>query len=261
MVDVVHVVGCERSGTNYAQWILRENFKDIMVLSTYKHYEPRSIFPLLDWGVGSQKEKIEADEKIKKEVEDFVDMTSIIKSRSFPPLAFSKNFAPPKLGVRSKDVEKHVLEAIENGTMKFVINIKNPYGWHVSFTKHWAKKRFGAHMDHWINVYSKWAEFEKNYPNSTIFIKHEDALKDHSSVLKEIMEKFNLTPLADTFKRPEMRLDTTTNEINKKLFKRKEYFEKEEYKDDLIKNKREALNECNKILPKDLMERFGYEIL
>lgn len=262
MVDVVHIIGCERSGTTYAQWLMRENFKDILVLIPFKHYEPRGIFPLLDWGMGSQKEKINSSKDIQKKVEDFIYLSSTLAGPRQPPMALTNNkFDPPKFNKKSKDIEKYVRAAVENGTLRFLINIKNPYGWHISYTKNWKKIKFGSEMKHWADLYSEWAKFEDKYPDSTMFIRHEDALKDHKAVLKLVMEKFSLTPSRDDFMRPEMRLGGGTAEIKGRSFKRREYFEKEQYKEDLVKNKRAILDECNKILPRDLMERFGYEIL
>lgn len=262
MVSVIHVAGCERSGTNYIQWLLRENFQEMIVLTTYKHYAPKSIFTMLDWGHGSQKEKIVASPRIRAEVNRFVEETSLIRTVYLPPLAFvSKEFTEPKLREKSPDVEHYVREAIENGTMKFIVNIKNPYGWHLSYSSRWARYKFGECIGHWNDLYESWMEFEKNYPNSTMFIKHEDALKDYKGTLLNMFNKFNLVKADDIWVAPTSRLSSMAIEQANTKFTRKNYFEKELYKDSLKKTQRLALDKCREVLSQDLMQRFNYEVL
>lgn len=258
MVDVVFIAGCERSGTNYMQWLLKENFKNIIAISTEKHYEPRGIIEKLKW----DNEEQENLNSVLKEIDAFADETAIIRRRGLPKLAFvGKEFQEPRVGKRSEGIYTHVRQAMTNGTMKFLVNIKNPYGWHISYTKHWPHQKFAQHMKHWTDLYEGWQIFEGKFSTNTMFIKHEDALKDFQSELLKIKDKFDLTNRVEPYIAPQKRLSTTTDEIGKTKFQDKEYFEKELYKPDLLLNKKKELDECREIISKQLCNRFNYEIL
>ena len=263
MTDVIYLSGVERSGTNYIQWLLKENFKNIIVLSIYKHYPPKDIISKLDWG---NIKKDELSNELFLEIDKFARDAAIIEHNppgtfALPPLAFvSKEITPPKLGKISSDVYLAVKNSILNNSLKFLINIKNPYGWHISYTKRWARCKFPDSMSHWQDVYSNWDIFNNKYPNISMFVKHEDMLKDYSNVLLKISNKFNLTPYNETFKNMGERLDSITRPMNIK-YQEKNYFKNELYIDNLLENNMSDLEKCRKDLDEKLLNKYGYKLL
>lgn len=260
LADIVFIAGRERSGTNYIQWLLRENFKNIIPITTEKHYEPRGIIKEIEWGK-SQENIIVENPKFGKKIVEYAEETAIIRRRGLPPLAFpSKEFSPPTFKL-SPQIKYHVEQAMRSGNMKFLVNIKNPYGWHLSYSDHWKHLTFANHMNAWTDFYEAWAEFEEKYPKNTMFIKHEDALLDFNKVLNQIKNKFNLTIGKTVFIRPGKKLSTTTQEIGINFDKKRNYFANEIYKEVLKKNNKKALDACRDKISKKIAERFGYEIL
>lgn len=263
MVTVIYLAGCERSGTNYMQFLLKENFKDLICLTKWKHYPPRGFVPHFKWNDTSQTKHL--FEKHKGEVDKFIKNVSII-GRGLPPFAFvsehnnTVQIISPKRKKESVHVYDMVKEAIEHGTMKFLVNIKNPYGWHLSYTKHWSKYKFPESLHKWTNLYSGWVEFEEKFPNSTLFVRHEDMLKDFKGGLDQIKDKFNLVQSRDEYITVEKTLTTTTGTY-KKPFSRKDYFQNELYIDEISEQYKKQLEHYRKDLSVELMNRFGYKIL
>ncbi|MHA2218156.1 MAG: hypothetical protein ACXACY_19645, partial [Candidatus Hodarchaeales archaeon] len=72
MVNVIYLAGLERSGTNYIQWLLKENFKNVIVITTFKHQDPyeSEVFSKIDWNNKSQDM-----EELYNEVKLFADKT------------------------------------------------------------------------------------------------------------------------------------------------------------------------------------------
>jgi hypothetical protein len=257
MTDVIYLAGVERSGTNFLQWLFKENFKDLIIITTYKHYSPRDIISEIDWN-SSDKCTKEQQARARK----FAQQTAIIAKRGWPPLAFvSKGIKPPELKVKSQFVEDAIFDSIVNKTMKFLVNIKNPYGWHLSYTKHWKRIPFPEGMKHWQDVYHDWAEFYDKYPQITEIVRHEDVLKDYALTLKKLCSSFNLTKEFDKYKTVDNVLTTTSDTYKNKKFERAAYFINEEYVPQIQKSKVPELKRCKKILNKDLVERFGYKVL
>lgn len=263
MVNVIFLAGCERSGTNYIQWLLKENFKDTIIITLWKHYAPRNFIPHLKWDGSKQDEKLLNIHK--KDIDKFIDDISFI-GPGLPPFAFvSTNNTititePKRRSKRSISLQNIVRETIENGTMQFLINIKNPYGWHLSYTKHWSKYKFPQYMRKWNDTHTEWVKFENKFPESTMFVRHEDALKDFKKELDKIKNKFNMIQSREKYITVEDRLTTTTDTYKEK-YSRKEYFENELYIDEIIKTHKKGLEDCRKDLSEDLMNRFGYRIL
>ena len=257
MYNVIYLVGAFRSGTNLLQWLLKENFKNTIVLAYHKHQEPHDYFTKLLYG--SNKEKKE--KQIQDKLSNFLEETSIHKGGQNPPFAFvSKEIQPPRRNHRSKQIVDIVSKAIENKEIKFLINIKNPYGWHLSFCKHWRHYVFPNEMKYWTDLYTAWTNFEKEHPEDVLFIKHENILKDVQKELKIVQKEFKLESQKSVFVMPKKRLTTQTDE-SQDNFNRKEYFRDELYINDLLKNRKSDLEKCRNKLNHEIMKRFGYKIL
>ena len=115
-------------------------------------------------------------------------------------------------------------------------------------------------MSHWQEVYNSWDIFNDEYPNISMFVRHEDVLKDYSNMLLKIGNKFKLTPYGETFKNMEERLDSITRSLNVK-YAEKNYFMDELYIDDLLKNNKDELSKCRKDLSESLLNKYGYKLL
>jgi hypothetical protein len=246
MTDVIYLAGAERSGTNYLEWLLKSNFKDTIVIVLWKHYPPRKFVKEMKWNAENKDDKYD-----QKQIDLFFD--DLFVKNPAPYFILSDDIQKKKNN--KKFIRNQINNAIVNRTIKFVVNIKNPYGWHLSYSKKWPKYKFPNDMHKWNSTYSKWLNFCKNFPDSAIIVKHEDLLKDHSKILEKIKTKFNLTMLNKKFK--------TVNEVmstrcttNKSSFTRKKHFMNEEY----MKNiKEKNVIKCRKVLSDELMSEFNYK--
>ena len=118
-MKVIYLVGIERSGTNYLEWLLKENFKDLIVLLKWKHYAPRNFIEKVEWNGKFQGDKVKEN---KEDIEKYLNDISII-GRSLPPFSIvssktTQNIVHPNKGVFSDDVKKHTYDAILNGRPK-----------------------------------------------------------------------------------------------------------------------------------------------
>ena len=257
MYNVIYLVGAYRSGTNLLQWLLRENFKNTVVLAYHKHEEPKEYLNKILYGTKEEKKEV----AVQRKLAEFLEETSIFKGGQKPPFAFvSRGIVPPKRDQRSQQVLDIVKNAIDKKEIKFLINIKNPYGWHLSYCKHWKHMKFPKEMKYWNDLYTAWAQFEKEHSEDTYFIKHENVLKDFKKELTLLQNRFDLVPDRKQFLMPDRRLSTSTDETPDR-FKRMEYFKNELYVEDLTKNKQKELDECRGDLNPEIMKRFGYKIL
>jgi hypothetical protein len=256
MSNVIYLAGLPRSGTNYIQWLLKENFKDIIVIVIWKHYPPRDLVNKIEWCNVTQDLR-----PFKKEIIQFGEDVAYIKNNGLPPNAFvSEEIMPPGIRTRSPAIAEAVKEAIVYKTMKFLINVKNPYGWHLSFSKHWKKFKYPDHINSWEDFHSGWLDFYKNNSNISLFIKHENMLRDFNKELDIIKNAFGLTPKNEKYINVTELLTTTTDCYKNKKFERKCYFMNEEYVGELLKNEAK-LEVCRNKLSKELVEYFGYKIL
>lgn len=255
-MNVVYLAGLPRSGTNYVQWLLKENFKNIIVVVIWKHYAPRDIINKIEWCNSNQNLK-----PFNKEIEQFSEDVAYIKNNGLPPNAFVSNgIEPPGIRKRSPTIVEAVKKSIKDKTMKFLINIKNPYGWHLSFSKHWQKHKYPHHMKTWEDFYTSWFNFYKNNSDISMFVKHEDMLRNFENGLEIIKNTFDLTPKSQKYINVTGLLTTTTDCYKDKQFERKLYFMNEEYTKNLLKNESD-LKICRNVLSEKLVKRFGYKIL
>ncbi len=254
MVDVIYLSGAERSGTNYLEWLLRNNFKDLIIIVMWKHYPPRDFINEMKWnGLNQQSEY----NNKKKRIDSFLNQTLSYNAAPYIILSGTGKFNNKNLKHKASYVKENITKSIIDGTMKFIINIKNPYGWHLSYTKRWKKYKFPQCMDKWATMYTRWLNFMNKFPKSTIILKHEDLLKDYSSMLDTVQSKFNLETSNKKFITVSSELSSTCF-VKKNSFKKANYYMNEVY----MKNVTKAnADECRKFLPVDLMSEFGYEIL
>lgn len=260
MVDVIYLVGAERSGTNYLEWLLKANFKNAIIVAIWKHYPPREFIKEMVWNGTNQQQAYDSRKgKIEKFLKDIAQ-----KGRGLPPFSILSDnndvtVVSPTLNKVSPYVVSNVRQAIIDGTMKFLINVKNPYGWHLSYSKKWSKYVFPNCMDKWSKTYSTWLDFCKRFPDNAMYVKHEDLLKDHAAVLESVRVKFGLKKAHKGYKTTNKVLTTVCSTKSKK-FRRLDYYKNEEYMITL-KNDLKTVIPCRGNLPDDLMSELGYEKL
>lgn len=170
--------GMQRTGSNYVQQVLLQNFKDIRFynndfarcLPTHKHFR-------------------------------LYDEKYII-----PDVRFYNSFTYESF----KDFKKHAEELAGREIKLFVVCIKDPYSWYVSYKKHAKKNKYvfirNSVNSHYIIDYNlfyrKWFEFSKEAPDEVLLIKYEDFLEDLEASLQKVGEKIKLERFAETVVNP-----------------------------------------------------------
>jgi hypothetical protein len=201
-----HQYGARRSGTNYTQALLEENFEDVIVLSKlfWKH----------DKNPGPNAYK-------KKLFPDYPSLSSIsysaIESEFFnneylqgtPPWRTDK--------YNPNTVHKQLMAAAISDNVHTMINIKNPYAWICSMLDWATRTRENPETDKYIffrplNInksmrtcdikitdgaleqsIESYNERYRYWLNHDVeLIKYEDILLDHESVLKRLESKYGL---------------------------------------------------------------------
>jgi len=174
----VLLYGMQRTGSNYMQQVFLQNFKDISFynndfarcLPTHKHFR-------------------------------LYDEKSII-----PDVRYYNSFTYKSF----KDYKKHVEQISEREINLFVVSIKDPYSWYVSYKKHAKKNKFAfikrSLNSHYIIDYNlfyrKWFDFSREAPAEVLLIKYEDLITDLETSLANIGETLKLERSSKTAVNP-----------------------------------------------------------
>ncbi len=166
--------GLQRSGTNAVKALIELNFKNVIVLSNY---------------LGN-----------KHEATSWEIMSG---------LASYEDVSEFGLGSHEREMIK---ELIVTRTLPVVINVKEPVSWLNSYYKYQRKKvvyrnpnaefNFSVEfskkaLTHWSENVDSWLKFHINSDNSILF-RHEDVLRDMTTRMREIKDKFDLE-MADCY--------------------------------------------------------------
>jgi hypothetical protein len=162
------IYGMQRTGSNYLKTLLTDNLKDLEVcndgysrcLPTHKH------FRLYD------------------------EKAMILWEKYYNPYIY------PGFG----EFGKHVEELLETPVEHFLVSIKDPFSWYLSFIRHARKNRltfFRKHVNsHFIidyNLfYQKWYRFALESPDRVWIVRYEDVLDEPSKFVEEAAERFSL---------------------------------------------------------------------
>ena len=169
--NIVKLYGLRRSGTNYTQWLLENNFQSLYVMynqTGWKHgkvIRPNAI----DWS--GENWNSDMNPRARKRADILI-----------------KESAPYR-------------ERIENGDLSFLFIIKNPYHYLFSIHKYGILNREKEDEFHGHNIYSwakRWSNIHENYMNfiesnsNSAYIKCEDYHSlGHEKILKTLSHKFN----------------------------------------------------------------------
>jgi hypothetical protein len=160
--------GIQRSGSNYTQQLLLRNFRNIRFynrdisrcLPTHKHFR-------------------------------LYNEKAVIPSARYLNAFTYNNFA---------EFKQHVEQILEKEINAFLVCIKDPYSWYLSYKKH-ARKNKNTYFkrspnSHYLIDYSlfyrKWLDFSMEAPAEVVILRYEDLIEDLEDSIKVIGEKFNL---------------------------------------------------------------------
>ncbi|MDC1221291.1 sulfotransferase [Salibacteraceae bacterium] len=222
------IYGLERSGTNFTEAVMLENFQNIQfwnehypdALPTHKHFRLY-------------------DEK------HFIPITQFLNNFHFPDfLSF----------------DKKVNELTRKADLKYVISVKDPYAWYQSFMKLAAKGNYipvrskianGQFMLDWNLFHKKWLQFADEAPERIKIIRYEDMINNTDESLNLIQSKFDLEAKSSSWHLPEkVGMSKSFNA------KRMLYYKKGSFKDKFPATHMRVISE---MLDTDVLTSLGYE--
>lgn len=222
------IYGMQRSGSNYIEQVLLQNFQNIHFhndtyarsLPTHKH------FRLYD---------------LKSAIPDF---------RFFNSFTY-KDF---------HEFREHVVKITGREINLFIVNIKNPYSWYLSYLKHARGNKFAfsrsALNSHFIidyNLfYKKWLDFSREAPDKVVMLKYEDFLENFDSSIQSFQDRLGLSRTSDLFINP-----GKVPMSQKFTSDRASYYKNNKYLD-LISDEDKAV--MQHLLDEELLSEFNYQI-
>lgn len=227
-IQYIKLFGLKRSCTNYVELLLRKNFKEHVLLHGnvmgWKHGKP-------------------------------------VKEIDWTGHAWVEQYDPVVIETYMNSVSRKSLQkAFNDDNILYVICVKNPYAWYLSYCKAANINPFPLNTAicynwnyniEWIQEYIK----HKYY----YVIRFEDMLFNYSTVLQDIKHKFKLTPKYEVWKNVNNYVGSNLH-IYDKLFNN-EYYLNKEYLNEYITHSYEYLNQFNQLLSIDLMESLQYEFV
>lgn len=191
--NYIKLHGLKRTGTNYAEFLVRENF-DCEVLrhaTNWKHTSPYN--------------DLCKDEKMS---------------------GFDKELVQEQTD-RFKEIQP------DNYTIYYLILAKNPYSWYYSMSQYnnFDPKEYSAiKIDRWNVINRKYMDWKKDNPDTTQFIPYELLLNSTEDIMRYIGSFFGIN-VRDNFIDTDEKLDTMAQPRDE-AFDKRFYFE-EQYIDKL----------------------------
>lgn len=231
MNAVVKIYGLERTGTNYLEWLLKNNFVGLLVLTNelgWKHGDPEKYFSGLIENGTCYVEK--------------PDVKAHFCGRSF----------------RDPMVVEWTVRLITKSRMFCVIMVKNPYSWYESFAKY---ARFPLQpirrqeIRRWTTRNQTWCELHDRNRTRFMVMKYEDLLEDMPSCLLRLQLTFALEARSswiDCTNRLNPAIHISPERFDRDYFLRRQYLQKYMCSD---------FEEINHELEPALMKRFDYEYI
>lgn len=221
------IYGLERSGTNFTEAVMLENFKDIQFwnehypdcLPTHKHFRLY-------------------DEK------HFIPITQFLNNFTYASFA---------------DFDAAVSKLTGKENLNYVVVVKNPYAWYLSFMKlakkgnyipHRAKIANGQFMIDWNLFHAKWLSFAEEAPTRIEIIRYEDLIKQTNNRLESIKDKFDLAPKGDWMLPEKVGMSRHFNA------KRLTYYKKGSYEEQYEPTHMRVISE---MLDEQILKKLGYD--
>lgn len=221
--------GMQRTGSNFTEQVVLRNFKNVRFynndfarcLPVHKHFR-------------------------------LYDEKAVI-----PDVRFYNTFTYKSF----KDFKKHV-ELISGREIKvFIVTIKDPYSWYVSYKKHakknkftYIKKSLNSHYIIDYNLfYRKWLDFSLEAPDEVLLVKYEDLIGDLDASLQSLGDKLKLD------RSSELNINPTKVLMNKRFtVSRSNYYRDSKYLE-LISER--ELSVIQHLLDPELISSMNYQII
>jgi len=159
--------GAKRSGTNYTRWLLENNFENIQVMSE-----------LLGWKHGPHSTKIDWTGK------NWVDPSHSVADQHQTRLSLMRM------------VTDDLRIAAEKKQIRYLITVKNPYAWFISYTQRFTQRpealgTIKETIELWNQLHKNWIALAKDNP-LTIIVRYEDLIFDFHKTMVNIEHKLRL---------------------------------------------------------------------
>jgi hypothetical protein len=221
--------GVQRSGTNYAQQVMLKNFRDIhfpkqqssRCLPTHKHFR-------------------------------LYDEKSMI-----PDIRYSNAFTYRSF----TDFKKHLEKVAGKEFNTFIICIKDPCSWYLSYKKHARKNKYpyfkrslnSHYLIDYNLFYRKWYDFSMEAPDEVLLLKYEDLIEDLDGSLQRIGKKFKLEKSSDVLVNPgKVPMNRTFTKAKSVYYKEKKYL-------DLISDRDKGV--IQHLLDPEVLSAMNYQII
>tara|TARA_B100000029_G_scaffold397956_1_gene396352 strand:- start:85 stop:828 length:744 start_codon:yes stop_codon:yes gene_type:complete len=246
MPTYIKLYGIPRSCTNLVKLLFHNNLSDVTVLSN-----------VLGWKHGNHPESVDWNGK---------DWDPINNPKGISPSDFVSN-----------DELNSIKEAYEANKMKYVICLKDPYSWLISYSKYEAReslisrsilsfkginrKKLVEYISLWNDRHRNWSELLKDNPNATM-IRYEDILNDADSALNTIAIFFDLDKI-DKVIMPEFNLSRNPEAVGKlpkqedKSFNKTDYYLNKKYLEYFNNNDLKIIRDN---IDHNLISYFGYNL-
>ena len=158
-----------------------------------------------------------------------------------------------------KAFREHVERLANTEIRKFVIVIKHPYSWYLSFTKHAKKNGFELNKKgfnpHFIwdynHFYLKWLKFKSESPEEIEIVKYEDAICDVPKFIADFGRSIRRNPNSELIHNP------STVFMSKKFTnKKRKFYSEQRYMNLVLEKDKVAICE---ILDKKILEFYNLE--
>jgi len=195
------IYGLQRSGTNYTEALILENFKHT---SFWNEHYPKSLPTHKHFRLYEQKHLV-------------------------PSLYYLNEFYYPTF----QSFDAHVSGLTKKKDLKYVVVVKDPYGWYLSYLRYahrtteinfLKKDANGQFILEWNLFYGKWLQFQQEAPDRVHIIRYKDLLKDLGPSLERIEDRFGMTRKAKEWHNPK-----AVGMSKKFNFKRKKYYTEGSY--------------------------------
>lgn len=178
----IKLFGLERSGTNYLEWLIKNNCQRVRLLTNqlgWKHGVPSKGFcKLLDpSGLALLPE----------------EESALYSHRSFNDTALTHN----------------IRQIIAAKRLRVVIIVKNPYSWYLSIMRYYRWPQYplqSAQFIRWSRVNRAYLKLQNNYPNYVALVRYEDLASNFETTITQIARCFGVS-LNESLRDQPMRIE------------------------------------------------------
>ena len=220
--------GMQRSGSNYTRQLLLDNFQH---LRFYNHPFSRCMPTFKHFRLYDEKSAI-------------------------PDKRFYNSFSYNTF----KDFKQHIRQVSGKEIKIYIICIKDPYSWYVSYMKH-AKKNKYPYFKRSLNshflidynlFYGKWLDFSREAPEEVYILRYEDLIHDLEGSLELLGDKFGLQRSTESAVKP------AKVPMNRKFTESRAQFYRERKYLDLISEQDKSV--IQHLVDQELLSTFNYQI-